>query len=118
MGKGELFSLLGVNGAGKTTAIKMLSCLIKPTSGSAEVLGHSITREPREVKRLLGISPQETAVAPNLSVRENLALMRGICGHGAADSKAAADEYIGRFGMEGDRARQGPKRCRAVGSAG
>ena len=64
--QGELFSLLGVNGAGKTTAIKMLSCLTKPTSGDAIVGGYSITKEPEQVKRLIGVSPQETAVASNL----------------------------------------------------
>ena len=64
--QGELFSLLGVNGAGKTTAIKMLSCLTKPTEGNAMVGGYSITKEPEHVKRLISVSPQETAVAPNL----------------------------------------------------
>ena len=78
--KGELFSLLGVNGAGKTTVIKMLSCLTRPTAGDAVVGGYSITREPERVKRLMAVSPQETAVAPNLSVEENLALICGIWG--------------------------------------
>lgn len=73
--QGELFSLLGVNGAGKTTTIKMLSCLIAPTGGDALVGGHSIVREPEQVKGLIAVSPQETAVAPNLTVRENLELM-------------------------------------------
>ena len=68
--QGELFSLLGVNGAGKTTVIKMLSCLTKPTAGDALVGGYSITKEPEQVKRLIGVSPQETAVAPNLSVKK------------------------------------------------
>ena len=75
---GELFSLLGVNGAGKTTAIKMLSCLTKPSHGDAYVGGFSIISEPQQVKRLIGVSPQETAVAPNLSVKENLELICGI----------------------------------------
>ena len=78
--QGELFSLLGVNGAGKTTAIKMLSCLIKPTEGDALVGGYSIIKESEQVKRLIGVSPQETAVAPNLSVRENMELICGIHG--------------------------------------
>ena len=86
--QGELFSLLGVNGAGKTTAIKMLSCLAKPTAGDALVGGYSITREPGQVKRLIGVSPQETAVAPNLSVKENLELICGI--HGFSKEKRAA----------------------------
>ena len=67
--QGELFCLLGVNGAGKTTAIKMLSCLTKPTDGDAIVGGYSIIKEPEQVKGLIGVSPQETAVAPNLSVK-------------------------------------------------
>ncbi len=86
--RGELFSLLGVNGAGKTTAIKMLSCLTRPTSGDALVGSYSITREPDRVKGLIGVSPQETAVAPNLSVKENLELICGI--HGFSKEKTAA----------------------------
>ena len=78
--KGELFSLLGLNGAGKTTTVKMLSCLSKPTEGDAEVGGYSIVHQSAEVKRKIDVSPQETAVAPNLSVKENLELMCGIYG--------------------------------------
>ncbi len=78
--QGELFSLLGVNGAGKTTTIKMLTCLTKPSSGDAFVDGYSIIEQPQHVKRLMGVSPQETAVAPNLSVKENLELICGIYG--------------------------------------
>ena len=77
---GELFSLLGVNGAGKTTTIKMLSCLSLPTSGDATVLGESITKNPAAVKANIGVSPQETAVARALTVRENLELICGIYG--------------------------------------
>ncbi len=95
--EGELFALLGVNGAGKTTAIKMLSCLSAPSSGDALILGKSITKSPDEVKRLLAVSPQETAVAPNLSVYENLALMAGIYGFPREvreeKIKALADEF-------------------------
>ena len=76
--QGELFSLLGVNGAGKTTTIKMLSCLTSPTGGDALVMGNSIVTASSAVKAVLGISPQETAVAPNLSVLENLELMCGV----------------------------------------
>ena len=76
--QGELFALLGVNGAGKTTTIKMLSCLIKPTSGEAFLLGDSIISNPHAVKEKNNISPQETAVAANLSVLENLELIAGI----------------------------------------
>jgi ABC-2 type transport system ATP-binding protein len=78
--QGELFSLLGVNGAGKTTTIKMLSCLSRPTSGDATVLGESITKNPEAVKASIGVSPQETAVAAGLTVRENLELICGIYG--------------------------------------
>ena len=84
--QGELFSLLGVNGAGKTTTIKMLSCLTRPTEGDALVGGYSITKEPEQVKQRIGVSPQETAVAPNLSVKENLELICGI--HGFSKEKA------------------------------
>lgn len=83
--EGELFSLLGVNGAGKTTAIKMLSCLTEPTSGEAYLFGKSITRDTAEVKSLISVSPQETAIAPGLSARENLELICGV--HGFAKEK-------------------------------
>ena len=82
---GELFSLLGINGAGKTTTIKILSCLTGPTSGEAFVGGHSVLSDGMRVKRMIGVSPQETAVAFNLSVRENLELMCGI--HGFSKEK-------------------------------
>lgn len=87
IGQGELFALLGVNGAGKTTTIRMLSCLTKPTDGDALVGGFSITKESAQVKQRIGVSPQETAVAPNLSVRENLELICGI--HGFSKEKTA-----------------------------
>ena len=76
--QGELFSLLGVNGAGKTTTIKMLSCLTAPTKGDAFLMGHSIKKDSAKIKALIAVSPQETAVAPALSVRENLELIAGI----------------------------------------
>ena len=82
---GELFSLLGVNGAGKTTTIKRLSCLTVPTSGDAFLQGKSIKADTAAVKSLIAVSPQETAVAPGLSVRENLALMCGV--HGFSKEK-------------------------------
>ncbi len=85
--QGELFALLGVNGAGKTTVIKMLSCLSKPTAGDATVGGYRVTKEPEKVKQRIGVSPQETAVAPNLSVKENLELICGI--HGFSKEKTA-----------------------------
>jgi len=98
--QGELFSLLGVNGAGKTTAIKMLSCLTRPTEGDALVGGHSITKEPEQVKRLIGVSPQETAVAPNLSVRENLELICGIHGFSKEKTEAKISELSDMFHLD------------------
>ena len=98
--QGELFSLLGVNGAGKTTVIKMLSCLTKPTSGDAIVGGYSITKEPEQVKRLIGVSPQETAVAPNLSVKENLELICGIHGFSKEKTKAKIQELSKQFSLD------------------
>jgi len=77
--EGECLALLGVNGAGKTTMIRMLSCLTRPDAGDARILGHSILEEPAKVKALMALSPQETAVAPNLSVRENLEFIAGVC---------------------------------------
>ncbi len=98
--QGELFALLGVNGAGKTTAIRMLSCLTKPTGGDALVGGFSIGKEPEKVKRLIGVSPQETAVAPNLSVRENLELICGIHGFSKEKTKAKVSELCQTFALE------------------
>ena len=76
--EGELLALLGVNGAGKTTTVKMLSCLTSPTEGDAYLLGKSIRRDPTAVKSLIAVSPQETAVAPGLTARENLDLICGV----------------------------------------
>ena len=97
--QGELFSLLGVNGAGKTTAIKMLSCLTKPTGGDAFVGGYSITKQPDQVKRLIGVSPQETAVAPNLSVKENLELICGIHGFSKEKTETKIQELSQQFDL-------------------
>lgn len=97
--EGELFALLGVNGAGKTTTVKMLSCLLSPTDGDARVLGSSIISQPRQVKRLINVSPQETAVAPNLTVRENLELIAGVYGAGRRQAADKARETIERFGL-------------------
>ena len=98
--QGELFSLLGVNGAGKTTTIKMLTCLTKPTGGEAIVGGCSITKEPEMVKRMIGVSPQETAVAPNLSVKENLELICGIHGFSKDKTKRRIEELSAQFSLE------------------
>ena len=97
--RGELFSLLGVNGAGKTTTIKMLSCLIKPNGGEARLLGHSICTQPMDVKTVIGISPQETAVAPNLTVKENLELMCGAQGFSKEKAVGKVTELIREFDL-------------------
>lgn len=97
--QGELFSLLGVNGAGKTTTIKMLTCLTKPTSGDAFVGGYSITKQSEQVKQLIGVSPQETAVAPNLSVEENLELICGIHGFSKEKTKRRIEELATQFAL-------------------
>ena len=94
---GELFSLLGVNGAGKTTTIKMLSCLTAPTSGDAIVCGHNITKESAKIKGLIGVSPQETAVAPHLSVKENLELICEIHGFTREKTKIKVKELTEQF---------------------
>ena len=97
--QGELFSLLGVNGAGKTTTIKMLSCLARPTEGDAAVGGFSIVKEPERVKTLIGVSPQETAVAPNLSVEENLELICGIHGFSREKTQEKIAELTRQFDL-------------------
>ncbi len=96
--KGELFSLLGVNGAGKTTTIKMLTCLTRPTEGESFVGGFSIINDAEKVKQIIGVSPQETAVAPNLTVKENLELICGIHGF----TKAKTGERIEEISEELD----------------
>ena len=99
--KGELFSLLGVNGAGKTTTIKMLSCLTRPTSGDAYLNGRSICADPAAVKAIIGVSPQETAVAPGLSAKENLELMCGVHGFSREKCRAKIAELTSLLGLEG-----------------
>lgn len=98
--EGELFSLLGVNGAGKTTTIKMLSCLAEPTSGDAWLLGKSIRKDTAEVKSLIAVSPQETAVAAGLSVRENLELMCGIYGFSREKRNEKIKELTALLGLD------------------
>jgi len=97
--EGELFSLLGVNGAGKTTAIKMLTGLTKASSGDAFVGGCSIKKQAERVKQLIGVSPQETAVAPNLTVKENLELICGIHGFSKEKREQKIEELSARFSL-------------------
>ena len=98
--KGELFSLLGVNGAGKTTTIKMLSCLTQPTSGDAFLNGKSISKDTAAVKSLIAVSPQETAIAPGLSVQVNLELMCGVHGFTKEKQNAKISELTDLLGLE------------------
>ncbi len=98
--QGELVALLGVNGAGKTTMVRMLSCLLEPTSGDAFLLGNSVTEKPFEIKKIINLSPQETAVARNLTVRENLELIAGIYGNPKAQAKEKAQRMIETFSLE------------------
>ncbi len=90
----------GVNGAGKTTTIKMLTGLTKPTSGDAYVMGKSIKNELAEVKKIVSVSPQDTAVAPNLTVRENLEFIAGIYGMSKEKVKEKTDEIINKFSLK------------------
>lgn len=104
IGQGEFFALLGENGAGKTTTIKLLSCLMEPTSGDAVMLGDSIADNPQAVKKKLNISPQETAVARNLSVKENLEFIARIYGSDKKEAEQKANRLMDKFGLA-DRAK-------------
>ena len=98
--QGELLALLGVNGAGKTTTIKMLSCLTRPDEGDAWLMGHSIRTAGAEVKKVIAVSPQETAVAPGLSVKENLELMWGVHGFSREKREARIGELATMLGLQ------------------
>ena len=98
--RGELFSLLGVNGAGKSTTVKMLSCLTEPTSGEAYLHGKSIMKNKTEVKALIGVSPQETAIAPGLSVTENLELICGVHGFSKEKKRRKISELSELLGLD------------------
>lgn len=97
--RGELFSLLGPNGAGKTTTIKMLCCLLRPTSGTATVMGNDIREDPIEVKTVIDVSPQETAIAENLDAWENLLLIAGLHGIEKTEAKRVAAELLEMMGL-------------------
>ncbi len=99
IGRGELFSLLGVNGAGKTTAVKMLCGILRPTCGDAFLLGDSIRTRPQAVRAKINISPQETAVARNLTARENLEMVAGIYGATREQARGKAGELLAQLGL-------------------
>ena len=107
--KGELVSLLGINGAGKTTTVKMLSCLTKPTSGDAFLLGKSICGDASAVKSIIAVSPQETAIAPALTVKENLELMCGAHGFSREKTKRKTEELLNAFSLQGIAAKKASK---------
>ena len=96
---GSLLALLGVNGAGKTTTIRMLTGLSKPTGGDALVLGRSVIRELDAVKKISNVSPQETAVAPNLTVKENLVFMSQIYGQNKKETTVRVEEILDQFDL-------------------
>ncbi len=98
--EGELFALLGVNGAGKTTAIRMLSCLSTPTEGECAICGHSCRSEKEKVKSIIGISPQDTAVAENLTVKENLQFMAWVYGYDRQKTEEKTGEMLALFRMQ------------------
>ena len=97
--KGELFSLLGPNGAGKTTTIKMLCCLLKPTKGTASILGYDIAKEPFKVKTLIGVSPQDTVLSERLNCWENLALIGKVHGLSSNEVKGRSKELLETMGL-------------------
>ena len=97
--KGELFSLLGPNGAGKTTAIRMLCCLLKPTKGSASILGYDVVKTPFAVKRLIGVSPQDTILSERLNCWENLALIARVHGLSSSQVKRRSTELLETMGL-------------------
>jgi ABC-2 type transport system ATP-binding protein len=97
--KGELFSLLGPNGAGKTTTIRMLCCLLTPTSGTASILGYDVVKTPFAVKRLIGVSPQDTILSERLNCWENLALIGKVHGLSSAEVKRRSEELLETMGL-------------------
>src|SRR5688572_7391230 len=97
--EGTVFGLLGPNGAGKTTAIRVLSTLIRPDSGRASVGGYDVVRQPKEVRRLIGLTGQYAAVDELLSGQENLYMIGRLLGYSARDARARARELLEAFDL-------------------
>lgn len=97
--QGEIFSLLGPNGAGKTTTISILSCLLEPTQGDALVMGHSVTRESAAVRAVIGVVPQEIALYPDLTARENLLFWGKMYGLRGRQLAVRVDEVLETIGL-------------------
>ena len=97
---GEMFGLLGVNGAGKTTALRMLCGLLMPTAGEAWINGHSIRTDTHAVKSCIGVSMQETAIAPLLTAEENLRMMAGLYTADRHRARKETESVIAEFGLE------------------
>jgi len=97
--KGELFALLGPNGAGKTTTINMLCCLLKPTSGTATVMGYDIIKQPFRIKEIIGVSPQETTISEHLNAQEHLNLIGRIHNMDAKELKSRSQKLLETMGL-------------------
>ncbi|MBR2349757.1 MAG: ATP-binding cassette domain-containing protein [Clostridia bacterium] len=106
---GELFALLGVNGAGKTTTIKMLSTLVKPTSGDATICGYSILKDTNEIKNLIDVSFQETSIARRLTVEENIDFYARLSGFDKEATQKIKNDIIKTFGLEQVKSKQASK---------
>lgn len=98
--KGELFGLLGINGAGKTTTLRMLTCLIKPTEGHAFINGYDVENDSGKVKKIIGVSPQETAIAPKLTVEENLKFFCGVYGINKINANEKTESLLNEFNLQ------------------
>ena len=99
--KGELFALLGPNGAGKTTTINMLCCLLKPTSGTASIMGYDINQQPFKIKEIIGVSPQETVLSERLNSQENLNLIGKVHGVSSRELKIRSQQLLETMGLTG-----------------
>jgi len=99
--KGELFALLGPNGAGKTTTINMLCCLLKPTSGTASIMGYDINQQPFKIKEIIGVSPQETVLSERLNSQENLNLIGKVHGISSRELKIRSQQLLETMGLTG-----------------